>query len=159
MRIPKVTSITLVLIALSALILGGCKEDPNNLDPNKGTQCKVTVQLGLDKEVELAKLMLTVTDSRTLKKSETEVDKKSRTVELTLDKGTYSFAVSGETTDQRALLGKKESLVISEDMTIKIPVQLAQAPDDGKSHLIFGDIFFNGAVSYTHLTLPTICSV
>ena len=144
MRIPKVTSITLVLIALSTLILGGCKEDPNNLDPNKGTQCKVTVQLGLDKEVELAKLMLTVTDSRTLKKSETEVDKKSRTVELTLDKGTYSFAVSGETTDQRALLGKKESLVISEDMTIKIPVQLAQAPDDGKSHLIFGDIFFNG---------------
>ena len=59
----------------------------------------MTVQLGLDKEVELAKLMLTVTDSRTLKKSETQVDKKSRTVELTLDKGTYSFAVSGETTD------------------------------------------------------------
>ena len=144
MRIPKVTSITLVLIALSALILGGCKEDPNNPDPNKGTQCKVTVQLGLDKEVELAKLMLTVTDSRTLKKSETQVDKKSRTVELTLDKGTYSFAVSGETADQRTLVGGKENVVISDAMTLSIPVQIGEAPTPEKSHLIFGDIFFNG---------------
>ena len=128
MRITKVTSVTLVLIALSALILGGCKEDPNNPDPNKGTQCKVTVQLGLDKEVELAKLMLTVTDSRTLKKSETQVDKKSRTVELTLDKGTYSFAVSGETVDHRTLVGGKENVVISDAMTLSIPVQIGEAP-------------------------------
>lgn len=144
MRIPKITSITLVLIALSALILGGCKEDPNNPEPNKGTQCKVTVQLGLDKEVELAKLMLTVTDSRTLKKSETEVDKKSRTVEITLDKGTYSFAVSGETVDHRTLVGAKENVVVSDAMTLSIPVQIGEAPTPEKSQLIFGDIFFNG---------------
>lgn len=142
MRIPKSTLISLLFLAVASLILGSCK--PERTTPDVVKQHKVTVQLQLTKEVELQTLSLTVTDTRTLKKEQKEIDKKLRTIELSLDAGSYSFAVSGETTDQRAVLGNKENVSISKDMTITISLQLGEAPSDGKCHLIFGDIFFNG---------------
>ena len=54
---------------------------------------------------------------------------------------------------------------VAEELLIKI-IRLAQRGDDEELNTIFSKFFFEGdsahfinAVSYTHLTLPTICSV
>ena len=58
-----------------------------------------------------------------------------------------------------AVTGMVESMsVIQQSNSVEIPDSLADAINSGSENMAFYKVTFK-AVSYTHLTLPTICSV
>lgn len=144
MKTSKSILHALLLSAISLLLAVSCKQEPKG-GGETAKQCKVTLKMEFPEKVEPETLTLTVTDTRTLKETKQDVDKKSLSAEIMLDAGTYNFSVSGETADKRAIIGKKESVVVKEAMSLTLPLRLGEPPvTDEKCHLIFGDIFFNG---------------
>lgn len=126
----------LFIIALMGIIVG-CTS-PNN-EPKDEKQT-LHVKAELSEAVTIESLVAEVTDTRTTKMTEYNLPV-SGEGDLSLLAGTYDITLRGKTTDNRDILGQKQGIVLKENLSVTIPVEVKKAEVQG---LIFGEIFNNG---------------
>lgn len=126
----------LILIALLG-ITSGCTSSDN--DPKDQKQI-LHLKAVLSESVAIESLVAEVTDTRTTKMTEYPLSAKGEG-DLSLLAGTYDVTLRGKTTDGRELLGQKQGIVLKEELSVTISVELKKADTKG---LIFGEIFNNG---------------
>ncbi len=126
----------LVLIALLG-ITSGCTSSNNDPKDQKQT---LHLKAALSESVAIESLVAEVTDTRTTKMTEYPLSAKGEG-DLSLLAGTYDVTLRGKTTDGRELLGQKQGIVLKEELSVTIPVEIKKAEVQG---LVFGEIFNNG---------------
>lgn len=130
-----------IVIPFLLLVTLSCRRDPKG---NEGIRFKVEVKVEMPEKTHAKSLSLEVLDVRTLKKQTHTFAQDQLSIELQLEAGSYNLSISGESEAGRSLIGKKDALVVEQNMSLSIPLQLGELPVEEEEHLIFGDIFFNG---------------